>query len=71
MTPQDAAHQILGLGLSQLDQMRMAVLAGKRQNGTVSDAEAEELKCFQELSHLLDISHVKARSVLNQRDPNA
>ena len=60
----DAARSLLQLQFGPVDIDRMNVLAEKNRQGTLSEAEQQELHSYLLVGHLLDLLHAKARSVL-------
>ncbi|WP_165074057.1 hypothetical protein [Paludisphaera rhizosphaerae] len=62
--PEERARQILGIQVSERDKSRMRELADRNQEGTLSDAEREEMVAFAKATTLLSILKSKARLAL-------
>ena len=62
--PKEWARHLLALGFSERDEARMNALAERNRQGTVSDAEKEELLGYAKAGCLLGILHSKARRAL-------
>lgn len=60
------ARQILKYGFNQADQGRMAELAERNQDGTLSPAEKAELLEYVDAGHVLSILHSLARMALER-----
>ena len=60
------ARQLLRFGFSPADQDRMADLAERNQNGTLSAAERAELTEYVDAGHILSILHSLARLALKR-----
>jgi hypothetical protein len=61
------ARYVLGLGFSEEDQSRMADLAERNQDGSLSPEEHDELMNFVQAGHLLALLHAKARKALKNK----
>jgi hypothetical protein len=70
MSP-DVAHRILQVNYSEADHLRMAELASKSNEGTLSNEEREELETYVEVGDLLSLLQSKARSYLKKHSPAA
>jgi len=64
--PVDAARYLLAIDFASADRERMDVLAGKAQDGTLSQEEAAELENYRHVSHLLALLQSKARKSLGR-----
>lgn len=62
--PEERARQILGIQVSDRDRSRMRELADRNQDGTLSEAEREEMVAFAKVTTLLSILKSKARLAL-------
>src|SRR5277367_3228509 len=66
----EAAQSILRLEFPQEDKDRMRVLAAKARDGTLSKAEQEEIRNYEQVGNLLGVLHSKARQRL-KKDVNS
>lgn len=62
------AREILTLTFSDEDRQRMDELAAKAQAGSLSAAEQDECRTYEQIGHLLSLLHSKARSALKQAE---
>jgi hypothetical protein len=70
LTPQ-AAEGILKLGYSDADQQRMAELARKSNEGTLTPDERRELESYVFVGDVLSLLKSKARLSLRKQNPAA
>lgn len=70
LTP-DAAAGILQLRYSEADHVRMAELAGKSNEGTLTPDERRELDSYVFVGEVLSLLKSKARRSLQKRTPAA
>ena len=63
LTP-DAARYLLSMKLPSSDEDRVNDLSGKAQQGTLTEAEAQELDSYLHIGFLLGIMQSKARQLL-------
>jgi len=70
MSP-EVAHRLLQINYSEADHARMAHLADKSIEGTLSDDEREELENYVVVGDLLSLLQSKARSYLRKHSPAA
>ena len=61
-----AAHAIIDLKFTEDDQQRMQTLIDKNNEGTISDAEKEEMETYSRVGSFLGILQSKARLHLQQ-----
>jgi hypothetical protein len=64
----EAAQSLLRLSFGPQDRARMAELSVKSQQGALSAEEAQELRSYVVVGHLLTLLHSKARQSLNKAD---
>jgi hypothetical protein len=64
--PADAARYLLAIDFAPADRERMNELAGKAQDGTLSQEDAAELENYRHVSHLLALLQSKARKSLGR-----
>ena len=63
LSPKLAEHIIL-LGISEDDQRRVKTLLEKNTDGSITEAEREELENLNHIADLLSLWHSRARQVL-------
>jgi hypothetical protein len=61
-----AARAILKVGFNEEDHSRMHELAQKNREGTLSEAERQELEAYVKVGDVLSLLHLKARRSLNE-----
>jgi len=61
------ARYLLSLGFLDTDQARMAELAERNQEGSISGQEKEELMSYVKAGHLLAVLQSKARKALKAK----
>ncbi len=59
--PPDAANIILSFDFPREDRDRMAQLAEKAQDGTLTSEEQAEIDCYERVGHFLSLLRAKAR----------
>jgi len=69
--PPDTAKILLTFDFGKEDKERMARLAEKAQEGTLSAAEQAEIDCYERVGHFLSLLRAKARISLKQADSHA
>lgn len=62
----EAARSILKLDFDEQDRARMHELAGRAQDGALSEGEAAELESYRRVGRLLDLMRSKARRSLKR-----
>jgi hypothetical protein len=62
----EAVRLIASLRFSEAQQERMRALAAKNNEGTITDAEREEMESFRRVGNFLAILQAKARLSLKQ-----
>jgi hypothetical protein len=62
----EAARSILGLEFSQEDKERMHELAAKARDGSLTDAEQEDIRNYERVGNLLALMKSKARQRLKK-----
>jgi len=67
----DAAKALLELGYSEADHHRMAALARKSNDGTLSDEERREFEGYVFVGDILSMLKSKARLSLRKHSPAA
>jgi hypothetical protein len=60
----EAARSILELNFSDADKARMAELAHKNKESTLSPEERAELACYVKVGDVLSLLHLKAKKSL-------
>jgi hypothetical protein len=70
LTP-EAASGILQLGYAEADHARMAELAGKSNDGTLTPEERRELESYVFVGDVLSLMKSKARLSLRKHSPAA
>jgi hypothetical protein len=65
--PPDFAQAFLKLDLDKKDRDRMHQLAVKNQEGTLTQAETEELDAYRRVAYFIDLMRSKARISLKEQ----
>jgi hypothetical protein len=65
--PPEGAKFVLDLGIREEDNKRVLKLLARRQRGTITAGEAEELKSYIEADNILSI--LKAQALLASKTP--